>query len=99
FCVDIEASDGLELIEKISKCNRLPDICLVDISMPKMNGFDTLIEIKKKWPKLKTVIFTLFDSELYVIKMIMNGASAFLLKSCDPIELRRALLAVHQTGM
>ena len=60
FKVIIEASDGKELIEQLRKTNVLPDICILDISMPHLNGYQTLKEIKKNWLSVKVLIFSIF---------------------------------------
>jgi DNA-binding NarL/FixJ family response regulator len=72
---------------------------MLDISMPIMNGFDTLIEIRKRWPQMKVLIFTTFDTERYIIKMIRNGANGYLLKDCDPEEIKAALVSIDQKGV
>jgi two-component system, NarL family, invasion response regulator UvrY len=97
--IDIEADNGKELIEKIEKVEQLPDICIIDISMPVMNGFQTQMELHKRWPSIKTLVLTAYDIELYIIKMIVNGANGYLLKNCDPREIEQALISIKTTGV
>ncbi len=97
--VDIESDNGIDLIAKIQKAKIAPDVCIIDINMPGMNGFDTIIELKKKWPKLGVLVLTVFDIEYYFIRMIMSGANGYLLKSCDPDEIRKAIVTIHKEGM
>lgn len=96
--VDVEAENGQDLINKLEKSPKLPDLCLIDISMPVMNGFDTLIEVKKRWPEMNTLILSVFDDELYIIRMIMSGANGYLLKNCSPAELKNAIESVYNNG-
>ncbi len=97
--VDIEADNGLDLVAKIEKAKTLPHVCILDINMPGMNGFDTIQELKKKWPAIKVLVLTVFDIEYYFIRMIMSGANGYMLKSSDPDEIRKALFAIHENGM
>ena len=97
--VDIEASNGKELIEQLVAAPCLPSICILDINMPVMDGFDTIIEIKKRWPKMKALVLTIFEAEHYIIRMIRYGANGYLLKTCDPAEIKCALIAIHQKGI
>src|SRR5690606_33677819 len=97
--VDIEANNGKELIKQLEKVKRLPDVCLLDINMPQMDGFETLVEIKKRWQSMKVLILTVHDAELYVIRMIRNGANGYLLKSCDPEEIKKALFTIDTKGV
>jgi two-component system invasion response regulator UvrY len=94
----LQARNGKELIKKIEQLDTLPDICMLDINMPVMNGFDTQLALKKKWPGIKTLIVTVYDLELYITRMILNGANGYILKGSDPKELERALQAVHYNG-
>jgi len=97
--VVIEADNGKELIEKIEKSGIIPDVCIVDINMPGMNGFDTTIALKQKWRKIKVLVLTAFEVELYLVRMISYGANGYLLKSCDPDEIKKAIVAIHNDGM
>ncbi len=97
--VDIQARDGVELIEKLSTAAHLPDVCMVDINMPRMNGFDTIREIRSRWPQMGVLVFTIFDLEQYVIRMIMSGANGYLVKNSGAEQLVVAIVAIHKTGM
>ncbi|HXS37144.1 MAG TPA: response regulator transcription factor [Flavipsychrobacter sp.] len=95
--VDIEANNGAELIYFLNKAHTQPDIILLDIQMPQMNGFETLRMLKQKWPDSKALVLTAFENELYLIRMIKLGANGYLLKSCHPNEIKEALIAIHQS--
>jgi two-component system invasion response regulator UvrY len=96
---DIEADNGVDLINQLERAHRLPDICIVDIGMPEMGGFDTVEVLKKRWPDIKILVFTAHKTEMYVIRMIMAGVNGYLLKSCHAKEVKDALVAIYNTGI
>lgn len=96
--VSIEAGNGKELIEKLSAAATLPDICIVDINMPEMNGYETASEIRKHWPEVKILALSMYDTELNIIKMLRNGANGYVLKDSDPEDLRVAITRVCRDG-
>ena len=96
--VDIEADNGKELISKIAKAETEPDICLLDINMPVMNGLETLIELKKRWPDIGVLVLTVSDLDIVIINMIINGANGYLLKTCKPEELMQAITSIYDKG-
>lgn len=69
FIVNLEANNGEELIKKLSEAKELPDICVLDVNMPHMNGYDPLTELKKHWPNLKVLVLTMFNNEYAIIKI------------------------------
>jgi DNA-binding NarL/FixJ family response regulator len=75
-----------------------PDIILLDISMPVMNGFETAKNLLQQYPEIKVVALTVEVDDDSIIKMIKNGAIGYLKKNCSPIELEKALLEVIETG-
>lgn len=81
-CPDLEvagiAHDGFEAVELTSKLS--PDVVLMDIRMPNMNGVIATREIKRKHPNVKVIILTTFDDSDYILNAINNGASGYLLK-------------------
>jgi two-component system invasion response regulator UvrY len=96
--VIIQASNGKDLITKLRLAAVLPDVCIVDINMPEMNGYETALEIKKGWPDIKILALSMYDTELNVIKMLRNGANGYVLKDADPEELRIAIVKVCRDG-
>jgi len=96
--VDIEADDGQELLDKLEQVDVLPHICMIDFSMPQLDGYGALLQIRKRWPDMKTLILTAFNSELYVIRMMQAGANGYLLKKSDVAELKEALISIHNHG-
>jgi two-component system, NarL family, invasion response regulator UvrY len=96
--VDIEAGNGKELIAQIQKSKQLPDMILLDISMPVMNGYNTLLELKIKWPQIKILILTIQEMGADVVRMIENGASGYLAKNAPPGELKKAIHSIYSDG-
>ncbi len=96
--VSLEASSGKELLTKLSKETHPPQIVLLDINMPEMNGVVTIKEMRVKYPSIKIIVFSMLAEEDIVINMINHGACGFLTKSTDPSELIEAILSVAQIG-
>ena len=96
--VTIDVSSGEELIAQLQITKELPDVCLLDINLPGMSGFDTIIELKKKWPSLKILMLTMYNVDLYIIRAITYGARGYLLKNCHPDELKSAIQSVYDHG-
>lgn len=97
--VVIEAGNGQELLDKISAAKTLPDVCIVDINMPVMNGYETTAAICRQWPDIKVLALSMYDAELNVIRMLRNGAHGYVLKDADPMELRVAITEVAKHGI
>lgn len=91
--------NGKMLLENMILADELPDVCLIDINMPVMNGFTLLIEIRKRWPELPCLILTSFVDEAYIINVVKAGASGYILKSCSGKELIEAVKCVYQNGL
>lgn len=97
--VDIQASNGKELIEQLDTTAQLPDICLLDISMPVMNGHETMKNIHNKWPELKVIVVTMYGSAPNVLSMIENGASGFVLKGNSVDTLAQTITAIYNNNL
>lgn len=98
FEVFIDAPDGQELINKIDASPIPVSICILDVTMPNLNGYDTLSRIKERWPAMKTLILTMHGSEFPIIKLLRNGANGYLLKGANPEELHAALNEINEKG-
>lgn len=98
FKVVLEADNGQQLIDKLEHIDQLPEICILDIQMPIMNGYDTLIQLKKKWPNIKVLALSMYNHEFSIIKMLKNGANGYLLKGADLNELHKALQEIKGKG-
>ena len=91
-----EASDGIECLEKLK--NVKPDILLLDINMPNMNGIDVLKELKEKNDPLKVLILTVHSEVEYLVKAVDMGANGYILKDSGSAELKQAINAVIDEG-
>jgi len=98
FEVLYECENGKELIDKITKKNQLPDIVLLDISMPIMNGFDTAKWLQEHHPDIMVVVLSMQTDEESINKMIKNGARSYLLKNVHPRDLEMALNTMLENG-
>jgi len=96
---DIEATNGLDLIKQLEHASKLPDIVMLDINMPGMDGFETLQYLKRKWPDIKSLILTAFEAEWHLIKMINIGINGYLLKNCHPRTIKLALETIQEFGV
>ena len=98
FEVLYECENGKELIDKITKKNQLPDIVLLDISMPIMNGFETAKWLQEHHPEVMIVVLSMQTDEESINKMIKNGARSYLLKNVHPRDLEMALNTMLENG-
>jgi DNA-binding NarL/FixJ family response regulator len=89
FSIVDEASDGNEFLEKIQI--ETPDIVLMDISMPGMDGIEATEKAVKMFPSLKIIVITSYGDEVYYLKMIKAGASGFVQKKTSMEELQKAI--------
>jgi DNA-binding NarL/FixJ family response regulator len=87
-----EAADGREAV-MLAKALR-PDMILMDITMPGLNGIDATRQVKKDLPEVRVVILSMHSSEEHVMQALRAGASGYLLKESAPLELELALRAV-----
>jgi len=87
-----EAGNGRDFIEQSKK--KWPDVVLLDLEMPRMNGVETVEYLIPNAPDIKIIILTQHDSERYMLHMLEMGVHSFLLKNTNPDELERAIYAV-----
>lgn len=88
-----EASNGVEAIGLVEK-NR-PDIILMDIRMPKMDGVEATKIIKSKHPEVKIIILTTFNEEEYILEGLKNGAEGYILKDLKSDEIIKGIKTVY----
>jgi len=89
-----EAGDGEEAVEKVAVL--VPDILLLDINMPKMNGLDVVRKVSAGQTTTKIIVLTMHDDENYVIEVIKAGAVGYLLKDIEPGMLVKAIRTVFE---
>lgn len=95
--VTIQASNGKELLEKIES-KELPDLVILDISMPVMNGYDAATELHEKHPLIKILFCSIYDHELAICRMIGCGGSGFIHKGASSTELKKAVYDVMRNN-
>lgn len=95
----IEADNGRDLLRRIESSVVKPEICLIDIVMPQMNGFETVVSIKSRWPQMKVLVLSGHLSEEYLIRMILSGADGYLTKKVKPKEIKKALEDIKEFGL
>ena len=97
-CPDLEvvgiAADGFEALTMTESCS--PDVVLMDIRMPNMNGVIATQEIKRRRPEVKVLILTTFDDSDYILNAINNGASGYLLKDTSSAALIDAIKNAYE---
>jgi DNA-binding NarL/FixJ family response regulator len=89
-----EASDGREALELIKKTN--PNVVLLDVTMPGMNGLDITVRVVRDFPHIKVIILSMHANEEYVLRALKIGVSGYLLKDAATTELELALKAVDR---
>lgn len=89
-----EAGGGKEAIERIPELN--PNLILLDINMPEMNGIEAAKIISKKFPKVKILIFSMHNDPDYILKSIESKVDGYILKDADKEEIVKAMNVVHK---
>ncbi|MBL7735324.1 MAG: response regulator transcription factor [Chitinophagaceae bacterium] len=97
YSVILECSNGKEVMAGIDKDN-LPDIMLMDINMPDMDGFETTLWLKENHPSVRVLALSMYKDELAIIRMLKNGAKGYILKEGDPRDLQSAITSLMQKG-
>ncbi|HEV8286387.1 MAG TPA: response regulator transcription factor [Chitinophagaceae bacterium] len=92
-----QANNGRELIEYF-KNGAIPDVVVLDLSMPEMDGYETAKFIQKHFPEVHILMLTMYDSELSLIRLLQAGAKGFLKKDIHPSELKFAIQSVMKAG-
>ena len=88
---------GKELTNSITEGDT-PDVVILDLNMPEMNGFETAEWMQKNYPDVHVLMLTMYDSELSLIRLLQAGVKGFLKKDISPSELKFAIQSVVQSG-
>ena len=91
------AENGRDLLNRLQR-GPLPDIALIDLHMPEMDGFETTQQLRQLHPTVRVLSLSMTDREEDIVRMVRSGARGYLLKACRPSELRRALDDVMTKG-
>jgi two-component system, NarL family, response regulator NreC len=88
-----EAADGREAVAKVQECQ--PDIVLIDIAMPNLNGLEATRAIKRDYPQVQVIGLTMYESDEYFFQLLNAGASGYVLKKAASADLIAAIRAVY----
>lgn len=97
FEVVWEAENGKDFTQKIAPQN-LPDVVLLDISMPVMDGYETARWLEQRFPEVKILALSMHNDDETIMKMLKSGVNGYVLKNADPAELKIALKTLVQEG-
>jgi DNA-binding NarL/FixJ family response regulator len=98
FQVVLEALNGEDLLSRLRTADPIPEILLLDVNMPVLNGIRTSARIAKDYPSIKRIALSMKSDDTTVIGMLRTGCCAYLLKDIHPDELEKALLEVKTRG-
>lgn len=93
--VILQTSNGKELIREIEK-EIIPEVLLLDMNMPEMDGYDTAVWLKENRPNIKVLMLTMYDSEISMIRLLQIGIKGFLKKDIHPSEMINAIHSVME---
>lgn len=91
-----EADNGEELLASFEK--GLPDVIIMDLKMPLMDGMEATKIIRKKFDAIKVLVVTMYEDDKFIIHLMENGANGYLLKNADSEEIRKSIYAVYENG-
>ena len=91
-----EADNGEDLLSNIIK--QKPDLIIMDLKMPIMDGMEATQIIRKKYPEIKILVVSMYDDDKFIIHLMEIGANGYLLKNAEPDEIRKAIHAVTENG-
>jgi DNA-binding NarL/FixJ family response regulator len=89
-----EAEDGQHLLDLLGNVQEPPDVILLDLSMPNLNGLETLKILKENHEAIKVIILTIHEAENYILATIQAGANGYLAKNAEPEEVEKAIIEV-----
>ena len=92
----LEADNGEELLKGLE--TQTPDVIIMDLKMPIMDGLEATKVVRKKYPSIKVLVVSMYDDDKFIIHLMENGANGYLLKNAEPDEIRRSIYSVHENG-
>jgi DNA-binding NarL/FixJ family response regulator len=96
--VVLEASNGRELLQQMETAAEIPDVIIMDLSMPEMDGLETTQQVKTRFPSAKIIILSVHSEERHIVKMVGMGINGYLVKNSELEEVRLAIESVHSKG-
>lgn len=97
YRVIFQAGNGQDCIDAL-KPGIIPDLVLMDINMPKKDGYDTTLWFKQHYPDIRVLALSMYDNENAIIRMLKCGARGYILKDAEPADLKRAMDDIMQKG-
>lgn len=94
--VIFEADDGEHLLQLIAQ--QQPDVILMDLKMPNMDGIQATVKVKEKYPHVKIIVLTMYEDDNFIVHLVENGANAYLLKNAEPEEIYEAICTTYEKG-
>lgn len=91
-----EADNGEDLVKLLE--TNTPDVILMDLKMPIMDGMEATKIVRKKYPAMKVLVVSMYEDDKFIIHLMENGANGYLLKNAEPDEIRRSIYSVHENG-
>jgi DNA-binding NarL/FixJ family response regulator len=91
------ADNGLQFLTMLEK-GKVPDVALIDMNMPHLNGFELVEIIVKRFPVIRPIILTVHNQERFIAKMVEAGVAGYLVKNCDFEEVKTAIASAHSSG-
>lgn len=92
----LEADNGQQLLDDLETAK--PDVILMDLRMPVKDGIETTKYISAHYPEIHIIVLTMHEDERFVLHLMENGANGYLLKSTDPVEIKKAITGVMEKG-
>lgn len=98
FDLIYEAENGRHFLDQLEAQKVLPDIALIDMHMPEMNGVELNDALQKHYPSIKVIVLSVYDQDRFIGKMIQAGACGYLTKNCETEELLLAIRTTYKSG-
>lgn len=96
--VVLEAQDGEQLLQQLRQATSLPDVLLLDMKMPNLNGVETAKVLQENFPSIKIIVLSTYFSKAFIVNMIELGAGAYLPKNTTPDEVVATIREVYNNG-
>lgn len=96
--VMLEAQDGEQLLQLLLQATSLPDVLLLDMKMPNLNGVDTAKALQERFPSIKIIVLSTYFSKAFIVNMIELGAGSYLPKNATPDEVVATIREVYNNG-
>lgn len=92
FVISQQVANGRELLTELEEGGTIPDLCLLDIAMPVMDGYETARQLRAKYPEVQILAYSCLEDQRRIERILEAGAHSFISKDCTPDEVRDALI-------